>query len=199
MDSPGGANGDGSKWNDTSSTITASSHATVEEIRQPGSCRGSVLQLWPARPLLKLNPKFWQGEIKLNDLVALECTPKGAVGGGPKPQFDPTPLDLANPPGSMTVTTSGCYSSQYGMPLVQYLDSNGNLVSQQQATYLSDDGSTFQSPTPDLSNIVPGVYVGIAYKVNASGGLDMIDVGTVVVIDTSGGDPCANFCLCSPC
>jgi hypothetical protein len=88
-------------------------------------------------------------------------------------------------PAWVTVYGQG-FSSQHGMPLVQYYDVNGNLIAQSTASVVAADGSYIQGPTPDLSQATTGTYVGIAQNVNSDGSLSPVGSGSVDVIATPG-------------
>jgi hypothetical protein len=68
----------------------------------------------------------------------------------------------------MTLSGPG-FSTDYGMPNVQYYDPNGVLVAQMSATSISSDGQSLTAPTPALSGVSAGVYVGLINNVNADG------------------------------
>lgn len=83
---------------------------------------------------------------------------------------------------SATISGTG-FSSQYGMPIVRYFDSAGNLANQATATSIAPDGTWIKAGIPDLSAVVPGAYNGLIYNANASGGYTFIGTTAMNVID----------------
>lgn len=80
----------------------------------------------------------------------------------------PNPIYLANPPATTTIVGSG-FSSEYGMPIVQYFSLQGTLLAQASATYVSSDGTTISANTPSLSGLPVGSYAGIISNIAANG------------------------------
>jgi hypothetical protein len=69
----------------------------------------------------------------------------------------PDGADLNAPPSSVAITGPGGIDGTYGMPMVEYFDSNGYYVGSVYATATS--GSTWlTAPTPDLSSVYSGTY-----------------------------------------
>lgn len=92
--------------------------------------------------------------------------------------INPSPLNPASMPETVTITGSG-FNAAYGMPVVQYFDMNGDLVAQQAASSISDDGTTISLVSPPVSEMNAGVYAGILNNVNADGSYTY--VGTTAV------------------
>lgn len=69
----------------------------------------------------------------------------------------PSSVFLPSPPASGTITGQG-FDATYGMPLVEYFESNGFLVGSVLATSVSSDGTSLQAYLPDLSNVYTGTY-----------------------------------------
>lgn len=116
--------------------------------------------------------------------------------------FNPNPLLADNPPSVVQIAGNG-FSATYGMPLVQYFDSNGTLVAQMQATAIAPDGTWIQAPTPNMQSIPLGVYAGVIKNANASGGWDLIGVVDVQVDVTppppTPPEPCSGHLCINQC
>ena len=69
----------------------------------------------------------------------------------------PSSVYLPSPPATGTITGQA-FDATYGMPEVDYFDSNGYLVGAVQATSVSSDGTSLQANTPDLSSVYSGTY-----------------------------------------
>lgn len=82
--------------------------------------------------------------------------------------MNPNPISLVRPPTTTSIFGSG-FSSEYGMPIVQYFSLQGTLLAQASATSVSSDGTTISAPTPSLSGLTPGSYAGIISNVSAGG------------------------------
>lgn len=111
-------------------------------------------------------------------------------------QFEPNPLDTSSLPATVTITGQG-FSTQYGLPLVQYFDLSGTLVAQMNAETVSSDGTSIAAPPPALSGVVSGTYVGFISNANASGGWDL--VGTVSLTVAAPAPPPPPPPPCKPC
>lgn len=70
---------------------------------------------------------------------------------------NPSSVYLPSPPASGTITGQG-FDATYGMPSVDYFDSNGYLVGTAYATSVSGDGMSLQANMPNLSNVYSGTY-----------------------------------------
>jgi len=88
-------------------------------------------------------------------------------------EFSPNPLYWDQQTGAATITGQG-FSGQFGMPLVQYLDWNGNLVEQTNASAVADDGSWIVTPVPNLANFASGTYFAVVANANATGEWDVV-------------------------
>lgn len=69
----------------------------------------------------------------------------------------PASVYLPTPPASGTITGQG-FDATYGMPTVDYFDSNGYLIGTVNATSVTGGGTSLQANTPDLSNVYSGTY-----------------------------------------
>ncbi len=69
----------------------------------------------------------------------------------------PSSVYLPTPPATATITGQS-FDTTYGMPRVDYTDSNGYLVGSVYATSVSSDGTSLQANMPDLSNVYSGTY-----------------------------------------
>lgn len=96
--------------------------------------------------------------------------------------FSPTPVVTDGSSGSEAFVTGQGFSPQYGMPLLQYFDLNGNLVARANADSVASDGSWISSPMPDVSQLLDGTYVGFVSNANANGGYDLVGATTVQVV-----------------
>lgn len=99
----------------------------------------------------------------------------------------PLSINLAALPATVTLTGEGI-DTTYGMPLVQYYDSTGNLVGSTMATTVASDNTWIQGNTPDLS----GAYNGDA-SIQISNKLEdgtwSYPVGSAPVTVFGGADP----------
>lgn len=69
----------------------------------------------------------------------------------------PASVYLPTPPTSGTITGQS-FDTAYGMPRVDYFDSNGYLVGSTTATSVSSDGTSLQANMPNLSSVYSGNY-----------------------------------------
>jgi hypothetical protein len=69
----------------------------------------------------------------------------------------PASVYLPTPPSTATVTGQS-FDTTYGMPQVDYFDSNGYLVGSVYANSVSGGGTSLQANVPDLSNVYSGTY-----------------------------------------
>ena len=70
----------------------------------------------------------------------------------------PSSVDLNNPPTSGTITGQG-FDATYGMPRVDYFDTNtGFLMGSVEATSVNSSGTSLQANLPDLSSVYSGTY-----------------------------------------
>lgn len=69
----------------------------------------------------------------------------------------PASVYLPSPPASGTVTGQG-FDATYGMPTVEYFDSNGYLMGTVYATSVLSNGTSLQADMPDLSSVYSGTY-----------------------------------------
>ena len=114
--------------------------------------------------------------------------------------FSPSPLYVIGTQPTSTITGQG-FSSQYGMPVVQYFNPQGQYVDEMSATSISSNGTQIQAATPNLSGLSPGTYVGIVNNVNANGSYTPLG-GTYVLVMSEAPTPPTNPCpgqkVCSP-
>jgi hypothetical protein len=87
--------------------------------------------------------------------------------------FTPEPLYTPTAPSVGTISGGG-FTSAYGMPLAQYYGSNGTLAAQENASYISPNGSSIQIPGGNLSQLPPGSYVGFVSNATSGGGLNYV-------------------------
>jgi hypothetical protein len=97
--------------------------------------------------------------------------------------FTPDVLYTDNSSGSTGTVSGQGFTAQYGMPVVRYFDSGGNLVNQTSVTAIASDGTWVQAPLPDMSQITVGSYVGAIYNLDANGNLLFIGTTSVTVLD----------------
>jgi hypothetical protein len=69
----------------------------------------------------------------------------------------PSSVFLPSPPTSGTVTGQS-FDATYGMPRVDYFDSNGYLIGSANATSVTGGGTSLQANMPDLSYVYSGTY-----------------------------------------
>ena len=69
----------------------------------------------------------------------------------------PASVYLPAPPTTGTVTGQG-FDATYGMPTVDYFDSNGYLIGTAYASSVASGGASLQANMPDLSYVYSGTY-----------------------------------------
>ena len=118
------------------------------------------------------------------DEVSIVCIETGASSGGIGPDaefgFNPNPINTASPPSSVSVQGAG-FSVANGMPVIQYFDLNGNLVSQASATSVSTDGTTLVFSTPNFTELSAGTYAGILSNLDSGGNLQYVGTTSVSI------------------
>jgi len=146
----------------------------------------------------------------VDDDIPLVCTTE-IIGGVeqatasvlPDYSFAPNPIATDGSSGSEAVISGPNFSGQFGMPLVQYFDLNGNLITQANAVSVAANGTWMSAPVPDISLLPVGTYVGLLSNANANGGYDIIGSVTVQVVpppppppppDPCPGGRCLNQC-----
>lgn len=97
----------------------------------------------------------------------------------------PSTLDLAASPSSMTFNGSGI-STDYGMPMIEFEDLNGNLMSSVNAVSVSADGTSLMTETPNFASVWSGQYRAVIYNRYYDGG--WMEVGDADITIT-GRDP----------
>jgi hypothetical protein len=103
---------------------------------------------------------FYQKDVSLSCFAYL-----GLLTGG---TISPDTINTYSPPATYTVTASGM-STQYGMPVLQYYDTNGNLVAQATGSWVSQDGTQMTGTTPSLSGVANGFYEGVVSNAGPNG------------------------------
>jgi hypothetical protein len=92
---------------------------------------------------------------------------------------NPDSVDLQSPPPSVTFSGGG-FSTDYGMPVVEYYDQyTGELVASTTAYSVAGDGSSLQASTPDLSSIYSGSYSVVVSNKLADGSNSIVGVATL--------------------
>lgn len=70
---------------------------------------------------------------------------------------NPSSVNLQSPPSTVTVTGQS-FDTTYGMPRVDYFDSNGYLVGGVHSTSVAGGGTSLEASVPDLSYVYSGTY-----------------------------------------
>src|ERR1700685_807560 len=73
-----------------------------------------------------------------------------------------------------------------GMPQAQYIDSSGTIQAVVNATSISSNGTTINSPTPSISVAAIGYYVGVAGNITSSGAFGLGGAGSILLQNTIG-------------
>jgi len=82
---------------------------------------------------------------------------------------DPSTADLLSPPPSFVLTGQE-FTSQYGMPRLEFHDSYGGIVAEANATAVSSDGTSLQLDNPDFTNCQTGtIRVWVINKTDSDG------------------------------
>jgi hypothetical protein len=97
--------------------------------------------------------------------------------------FSPKPIYTDGSLGSTATISGSSFSSQYGMPLLRYYDSSGNLVNQANVTSVASDGSSASGPMPNVSQVTPGFYLGLIFNTNANGSYNFLGTVSVSVLN----------------
>jgi hypothetical protein len=126
---------------------------------------------------------------EVDDDIGLVCTVE-TIGGAdqatasvlPDFSFSPNPIATDGSSGSEAFISGSNFSAQFGMPLVQYFDLNGNLITQSNADAVAPNGTWMSAPVPDISQLPVGTYVGLLNNANPNGGYDIIGSVTVQVV-----------------
>lgn len=91
----------------------------------------------------------------------------------------PASVYLPTPPTSGTITGNS-FDATYGMPRVDYIDSNGYLVGSVYATSVSGGGTSLQANLPDLTYVYSGTYqVKVTNKRSDGYYLDVVGSATM--------------------
>ncbi|HVG17491.1 MAG TPA: hypothetical protein VNI02_00450 [Blastocatellia bacterium] len=69
----------------------------------------------------------------------------------------PSSVYLPSPPTSGTITGQR-FDATYGMPRVDYYDSDGYLIGSAYATFVASNGTSLQANMPNLSDVHSGTY-----------------------------------------
>ena len=126
---------------------------------------------------------------EVDDDISLVCTTE-TIGGIeqatasvlPDYSFSPNPIATDGSSGSEAFISGSNFSELFGMPLVQYFDLNGNLITQANADAVAPNGTWMSAPVPDISQLPVGTYVGLLSNANPNGGYDVIGSVTVQVV-----------------
>ena len=70
---------------------------------------------------------------------------------------NPSSINLLAPPATVTITGQG-FDTTYGIPRVEYFNSDGYLVGSVYATSVSSDGTSLVAAVPNLSGVYSGTY-----------------------------------------
>ncbi|PYN33105.1 MAG: hypothetical protein DME01_19695 [Candidatus Rokuibacteriota bacterium] len=105
----------------------------------------------------------------------------------------PSPIDLATPPATFTITGYGFANLGYGLPVVNFMR-NGALIAQARATGLA--GSTtltvpYPTPATSLTPNLPGLSAGqiqaqVWHQTSSTPTFSLIGSGTLTATDTRG-------------
>jgi hypothetical protein len=100
----------------------------------------------------------------------------------------PTPIDLASLPSTVSISNapSGSFVSTYGMPQTQYIDPSGTIDAVANANSISGGGTTISGPTPAISVVAIGYYVGVAGNITSSGHFGLVGAGSILLQNTIG-------------
>lgn len=159
----------------------------------PAQCVGA-----PDDPILG---HFQSNPQRATEVICFDRTGSGSgtVRGSQDFTFSPSPLYTDGSSGGTATISGQGFSSQYGMPLLQYYDMSGNLVNQANADAVASDGTWISASVPDLSQLQLGSYVGFLYNKNASGSYTYLGTASVTVLNpppSGGGGPCpTNPCM----
>jgi hypothetical protein len=107
--------------------------------------------------------------------------------------FSPNPINLNGTIPTTSVIIGSGFTSTYGMPLVRYFNSQGTLLSQASATFVSQDGTKISAPTPSLNGISVGTYAGVISNIAANGNYVYVGAASVRIIDPPGKSPCVTL------
>jgi len=91
----------------------------------------------------------------------------------------PSSVYLPSPPVTGTITGQG-FDTTYGMPMVEYFDSNGYFCGAVYATAVSSDGTSLQANMPNLTYVYSGTYqVKVINKTYTGYYLDIVGSATM--------------------
>lgn len=91
----------------------------------------------------------------------------------------PSSVYLPSPPATGTITGQG-FDATYGMPMVEYFDSNGYLVASVSATSVSSNGTSLQANMPNLYSVYSGTYqIKVTNKTYQGYYLNLVGTATV--------------------
>src|SRR5207237_127803 len=102
----------------------------------------------------------------------------------------PSPIDLATPPATFTITGNGFANLGYGLPVVNFMR-NGAFVAQARATGLAG-GTTLTVPyptpatslTPNLPGLSAGTVQAQVWQQTSANSFSLIGSATLTVTDT---------------
>jgi hypothetical protein len=143
----------------------------------PAQCIGA-----PDDPVLG---HFQSNPQRTTEVICFDRTGSGndSVRGSQAFTFSPPSIYTDGSSGNTATISGQGFSSQYGMPLLQYYDMSGNLVNQTNANAVASDGTWIAAAIPDLSQVQLGAYVGFLYNKNASGSYTYLGTASVDVLN----------------
>ena len=158
----------------------------------PAQCIGA-----PDDPVLG---HFQSNPQRATEVICFDRTGAGSdtVRGSQDFTFSPSPLYTDGSSGDSATISGQGFSSQYGMPLLQYYDLSGNLVNQTNANAVASNGTWITAPIPDISQVQIGSYVGFLYNKNASGSYTYLGTASVTVLNPPPPPP-TDPCPTNPC
>lgn len=112
--------------------------------------------------------------VACNNVVVIEITNSNIA-----LSVNPSTIDLNNPPATVTITGQG-FDTIYGMPRVEYFDSNGFLVGSTFASSVSGGGTSLVTNVPNLAQVYSGTYTIRVTNVTFQGYYSHI-VGTATI------------------
>lgn len=126
--------------------------------------------------------------VQLNGIAGVVCeefvTSESVAASASAFSMSPNPVFTTAPPSAGTITGTG-FNSTYGMPLAQYYTLDGTLISQENATSVSSDGTQIQISGFSTSQLPIGTYA--AFVSNAASGGTYTYLGTGAVQVANGG------------
>jgi Subtilase family/HYDIN/CFA65/VesB-like, Ig-like domain len=154
--------------------------------RGPNSTQSVVVRFRPTAPgVVSANVSFTSNGGDVTVVVT-------GIGAGVS-AIVPSPIDVATPPATFTITGYGFANLGYGLPVVNFVR-NGALIAQARATGLA--GSTtltvpYPTPATSLTPNLPGLSAGqvqaqVWHQASSTPTFSLIGSGTLTVTDTRG-------------